>query len=199
VVKLPIILWMVSVKDDKQNDENQSSLEDYFGSTEEPELESEPQNSPQQEPSSEEKSSAPSSSDNTTENEPSPPEPEEMLTDIKVGVRETPNDIPPSILLSIDYSGPLNKAILKLYEPKSQKIYFWLDNTGHKPYLYTDWPAQMVESKVKRNPGFVRTETVHLHDLLHDKPVTMTKLVGDNPLSIGGCATAMRNLLMTGL
>ena len=186
---------MVSVKDNKQNDENQSSLEDYFGSTEEPELESEPQNSPPQEPSSEEKSSAPSSSDNTTENEPSQPEPEEMITDIAVGEREIPNDLPPSILLSIDYSGPLNKAILKLYEPKSKKIYFWLDNTGHKPYLYTDWPAQMVESKVKRNPGFVRTETVHLHDLLHDKPVTMTKLVGDNPLSIGGGATAMRNLL----
>ncbi|MGY5870675.1 MAG: DNA-directed DNA polymerase I [Candidatus Thorarchaeota archaeon] len=195
MVKLPVILWMVSVKDEKQNDENQSSLEDYFGFEEEPEIESEPQVSPPQEPSSVEKVSNPSNSDNGIENDSTLLEPEEVISDIKVGVRETPNDLPPSILLSIDYSGPLNKAILKLYEPKSKKIYFWIDNTGHKPYLYTDWPAQMVESKVKRNPGFIKTDTVQLHDLLHDKPVTMTKLVGDNPLAIGGGSSAMRNLL----
>ncbi|MHA1135239.1 MAG: DNA polymerase domain-containing protein [Candidatus Thorarchaeota archaeon] len=181
------------MKEERQNDENQSSLEDYFGADEEPEVESEPQANPPQEPSSEQASSEPSNSEITNENEYE--EPEEMIIDMKVGERETPNDLPPSMLLSIDYSGPLNKAILKLYEPKSKKIYFWIDNTGHKPYLYTDWPPQMVESKVKRNPGFVKTETVQLHDLLHDKPVTMTKLYGDNPLSIGGSGAAMRNLL----
>jgi len=186
---------MVSVKDEKQNDDNQSSLEDYFGFDEEPEVEPEPQVSPQQEPSSDEIVSVTSHPDNLVENDSEILEPEEVISDIKVGERETPNDLPPSFLLSIDYSGPLNKAILKLYEPKSKKIYFWIDNTGHKPYLYTDWPAQMVESKVKRNPGFVKTETVQLHDLLHDKPVTMTKLVGDNPLSIGGGGSAMRNVL----
>lgn len=190
---------MVSVKDEKENDENQSSLEDYFGLDEEPVFEPEHQVSPTQDSKSGEQSSVNSFTDNDVENDSdSPeiePEPEETISDIKVGEQETPNNLPPSFLLSIDYSGPLNKAILKLYEPKSKKIYFWLDNTGHRPYLYTDWPAQMVESKVKRNPGFVRTETVHLHDLLHDKPVTMTKLVGDNPLSIGGGSSAMRNLL----
>ncbi|TFH10889.1 MAG: hypothetical protein E4H14_01670 [Candidatus Thorarchaeota archaeon] len=186
---------MVSVKDDKQNDDNQSSLEDYFGSSEESEVELKPKNNPTQESRSEGKSSGPSISDNDTENESDELEPEEMITDIKVGDQERPNNLPPSFLLSIDYSGPLNKAILKLYEPKSKKVYFWVDNTGHKPYLYTDWPAQMVKSKVKRNPGFVKTETVQLHDLLHDTPVTMTKLVGDNPLAIGGGGAAMRNLL----
>ena len=193
MVNLPVILWMVSVKDDKQNDDNQSSLEDYFGSSEEPVVEAAPQNNPPQEPDSVEKSSAPLISNNNTEDELD--EPEEVITNIKVGEQETPTDLPPSMLLSIDYSGPLNKAILKLYEPKSKKIYFWIDNTGHKPYLYTDWPAQMVESKVQRNPGFVKTETVQLHDLLHDKPVTMTKLYGDNPLAIGGGSAAMRNVL----
>ncbi|MGY5880225.1 MAG: DNA-directed DNA polymerase I [Candidatus Thorarchaeota archaeon] len=181
------------MKDDKQNDDNQSSLEDYFGSSEEPVVEAAPQNNPPQEPDSVEKSSAPLISNSNTEDELD--EPEEVITNIKVGEQEIPTDLPPSMLLSIGYSGPLNKAILKLYEPKSKKIYFWIDNTGHKPYLYTDWPAQMVESKVKRNPGFVKTETVQLHDLLHDKPVTMTKLYGDNPLAIGGGSTAMRNVL----
>ncbi len=191
------------MKDEKPNDENQSSLEDYFG-FDETESETKKQVSPQKEnPSSEENPpSNPSSSNSDDDDEEShkeldslDPEEEEVLSDIKVGEIETPENLPPSFLLSIDYSGPLNKAILKLYDPKSKKIYFWIDNTGHKPYLYTDWPAQMVESKVKRNPGFIRTETVQLHDLLHDKPVTMTKLVGDNPLAIGGGASAMRNLL----
>ena len=183
------------MKDEKPNDANQSSLEDWFGNDSEPELEEKPQHSPPKESSSEENSPPSSDHDSESENDSELMEPEEVISDIKVGERETPTELPPSILLSIDYSGPLNKAVLKLYEPKSKKIYFWLDNTGHKPYLYTDWPAQMVESKVKRNPGFIKTETVHLHDLLHDKPVTMTKLVGDNPLAIGGGASAMRNLL----
>ena len=39
MVILPLSLWMVSVKDEKQNDENQASLEDYFGSEDEPESE----------------------------------------------------------------------------------------------------------------------------------------------------------------
>jgi len=192
---------MVLVKDEKPNDENQSSLEDYFGFDEEPESPPETQvSSLKENPSSEEEPLAnpsPSISDDESrkELESLDPEEEEVLSEIQVGVQETPDNLPPSFLLSIDYSGPLNKAILKLYEPKAKKIYFWIDNTGHKPYLYTDWPAQMVESKVKRNPGFIKTETVQLHDLLHDKPVTMTKLVGNNPLAIGGGASAMRNLL----
>jgi len=189
------------VKDEKPNDENQSSLEDYFGFDEEPESPPETQvSSLKENPSSEEEPLAnpsPSISDDESrkELESLDPEEEEVLSEIQVGVQETPDNLPPSFLLSIDYSGPLNKAILKLYEPKAKKIYFWIDNTGHKPYLYTDWPAQMVESKVKRNPGFIKTETVQLHDLLHDKPVTMTKLVGNNPLAIGGGVSAMRNLL----
>ena len=189
---------MVSLKDEKQNDENQSSLEDYFGSDEEPEEElieePEPQHSPPKEENSTRSTNNPSIVEDESEDE-EEMEPDEAITDFQVGERESPADLPPSMLLAIDYSGPLNKAVIKLYEPKSKKVYFWQDNTGHKPYLYTDWPPQMVESKVKRNPGFIRTEKVKLHDLLHDKPVEMTKLVGDNPLAIGGGASAMRNQL----
>ncbi len=186
------------MKDEKQNDDNQSSLEDYFGLDEEPVEESidepEEQRNPQKENNPTRSANNPSIIEDESEDE-EDLEPDEAISDFQVGERETPTNLPPSILLAIDYSGPLNKAVLKLYEPKSKKVYFWLDNTGHKPYLYTDWPPQMVESKVKRNPGFVGTEEVQLHDLLHDKPVTMTKLIGDNPLAIGGGATAMRNQL----
>jgi len=186
------------LKDEKPNDDNQSSLEDYFGSDEEYVDESVEVPNPHSNPSKEGNptSSASNPSNNEEESEEEEDlEPEEAISDIQVGERETPANLAPSMLLAIDYSGPLNKAILKLYEPQSKKVYFWLDNTGHKPYLYTDWPPQMVESKVKRNPGFIKTEKVKLHDLLHDKPVEMTKLIGDNPLAIGGGASAMRNQL----
>jgi DNA polymerase I len=121
-------------------------------------------------------------------------EEEEVVSrDVVLGEKELPKDLTPSFLLSVDYSNKHNKAILRLYEPKSKKVYFWIDNTGHKPYFYTDLPVQEVENRVKKNPGFVRAERVKLHDLLKDKTVEMTKVVGDNPLSIGGRADSMRN------
>ncbi|TFG28025.1 DNA-directed DNA polymerase I [Candidatus Thorarchaeota archaeon] len=194
------------VKDDKNSDEAQASLEDYFGSNEQ--IEQTIENNPSliddlskkpnpkttnPEPSSE----IPNSNPDEENEEQSPDEDDQVaIEDILVEEKETPRNLSPSFLLSVDYSGPLNKAVARLYEPKSKRVYFWVDSTGHKPYLYTDWPPQMVESKTKSNPGFVRTETVELRDLLHDQPVTMTKLVGDNPLSIGGGASSMRNVLV---
>ena len=49
----------------------------------------------------------------------------------------TPGTIPPSYLVSIGYDGGLKKCFLRLYEPKSHKIYFWFDDSGHKPYCYS--------------------------------------------------------------
>lgn len=120
-------------------------------------------------------------------------EEEDEALDISIGEKELPEDLPPSFLLSVDYSSKHNKAVLRLYEPKSRKVYFWIDNTGHKPYFYTDLPIQEAESRVKKNPGFVDAKKVKLHDLLKDRVVEMTKVIGDNPLSVGGRADSMRN------
>ena len=84
----------------------------------------------------------------------------------------------------------------RLYHPDTKKVYFWFDNTGHKPYCYTDWPVQAVETTARKNPGFVRAESVELHDLLKDEPVKMTKVIGDNPLAIGGSQSSIRNSLV---
>jgi len=191
------------VKDEKITDETQSSLEDYFGIEEDPDDQIEEKSIHEKESISPKSSnpthdSANNDSDSEEENEDQSidEDEEEEVSDTRVDEHEKPRDLPPSFLLSVDYSGPLNKAIAKLYEPKSKRVYFWEDNTGHKPYLYTDWPTQLVESKTKSNPGFIRTETIELRDLLHDKPVKMTKLVGDNPLAIGGGASSMRNVLV---
>ncbi len=120
---------------------------------------------------------------------------EEHLATYWLAPRQTPRNTPPSFLLSVDYSGQHNRAIVRLFNPETRETVFWLDNTGHQPYCYTDYPPQVAEMKAKAHPGFVRTETVRLHDLLRDQEVTMTKVIGDNPLAIGGSHRAIRDLL----
>lgn len=120
-------------------------------------------------------------------------EEEDSALDITMGEMELPENLPPSFLLSVDYSNTYNKAVVRLYEPTSKKVYFWIDNTDHKPYFYTDLPIQEAELRVKRNPGFVVARKVQLHDLLKDTSVEMTKVVGENPLSVGGRTDSMRN------
>ena len=178
-------------KDEQPVDENQSSLEDYFTQSED--IEDSPSDidtnaSNKDNPSATKDDST--QTDNVTNDEEEPP------LDVPVEDSETPTNLPPSFLLSIDYSGAHNKAMARLYHPDTKKVYFWFDNTGHKPYCYTDWPVQAVETTARKNPGFVRAESVELHDLLKDEPVKMTKVIGDNPLAIGGSQSSIRNSLV---
>ncbi|MHA2353015.1 MAG: 3'-5' exonuclease, partial [Candidatus Thorarchaeota archaeon] len=177
-------------KDERPADENQSSLEDYFTQSEEPIMDSEgpPSDSPNRD-----NPSSPNDNDSTANNV---TEEEDIAMEVSVGDTDTPENLPPSFLLSVDYSGALNKAVARLYRPDNKQVYFWVDNTGHKPYCYTDWPPQAVESSARKNPGFLRAEAVELHDLLKDEPVKMTKVIGDNPLAIGGTASSIRNSLV---
>jgi len=99
-----------------------------------------------------------------------------------------PKDLPPSYLVSVSYNGRKRLASLKLYEPVSQKIYFWDDNTGHKPYLLTSLPPKEVEklSRVTSHTGYDHVETVEKYNSLINKKVTLTKVVAKDPLAIGG-------------
>jgi DNA polymerase I len=184
-------------KDEQPADENQSSLEDYFSqadaTSENPMIESEDSETNPQASSS---NNPISTNDNDVSDENADDDEEDTAVEVSVGDSETPENLQPSFLLSVDYSGAHNKAIARLYNPDTKHVYFWLDNTGHKPYCYTDWPQQAVESSVRKNPGFLRAETVELHDLLKDEPVKMTKVIGDNPLAIGGSASSIRNVLV---
>ena len=184
-------------KDEQPTDENQSSLEDFFSESEEVvEATEDPpsevstkslnkQNKPQ-------KQRGNPGDDSGEDDE----EEEDSSLDVSLADSETPANLSPSFLLSIDYSGPHNKAMARLYNSNDKKVYFWFDNTGHKPYCYTDWPKQVVESSVNRKKGFLRAETVELHDLLKDQPVKMTKVIGDNPLAIGGSPDSIREVLV---
>jgi len=99
-----------------------------------------------------------------------------------------PENLPPSYLVSISYDGKMALAKLSLYEPVSKKIYFWYDNTGHKPYLLTSLAPEEVEKLrgVTSHSGYDHVEAVEKYDPLHDKMVTVTKVVAKDPLAIGG-------------
>lgn len=194
---------MEQLKDKKSTDEQQASLEDFYRPDDEEEEQevAEPlRNTPPMSSSSnnqliDESKSTDNGQDSDEEGTP-PDDLEEIVTEIKVGERETPRNLPPSYLLSVDYAGAQRKAFARLYNPEDKRIYFWFDNTGHQPYCYTDYPPEVAERKIGRHGGFVRSESVDLTDLLRDETVKMTKIIASDPLSIGGSAGAIRERLV---
>ena len=125
---------------------------------------------------------------------------EEEAIEETVFEAETPENTGTCYLLSVSYSGKKGKALVKLYDPEKQKIYFWYDNTGHQPYCLTDLPLELVrkDPQLLKHPGFDPQHCIEVkkHDLLHDKEITVTKVTAKDPLSIGR-GRAIRDLLPT--
>jgi len=99
-----------------------------------------------------------------------------------------PANLPASYFVSAIYDGRQKKVVIKLYEPESGEIYFWYDNTGHKPYCLTNL-SQFELEKIDRliqHEGFDHFETIQKIDPLLDRPVIVTKIVASDPLAIGG-------------
>ncbi|MGD8506960.1 MAG: DNA-directed DNA polymerase I [Candidatus Bathyarchaeota archaeon] len=103
-------------------------------------------------------------------------------------ISKTPRDLSPSFFVSATYDGQKRAACIKLYEPISEKIYFWYDNTGHKPYLLTNLSPIELEKieRVTSHPSFDHFELIEKYDSFQDKNVTLTKVVAKDPLAIGG-------------
>ncbi len=99
-----------------------------------------------------------------------------------------PNDLPPSYFVSATYDGQSGKALIKLYDPSSGEIYFWSDNTGHKPYCLTNLSQYELEkiARLIQHPSFDHFEIVEKFDPLLNKNIKVTKIVAKDPLAIGG-------------
>jgi DNA polymerase I len=99
-----------------------------------------------------------------------------------------PENLPPSYFVSATYDGRSRKALIKLYEPTSGKIYFWYDNTGHKPYCLTNLSPYELEriDRLMKHEGFDHFELEEKFDPLLDRNVQVTKIVANDPLAIGG-------------
>jgi DNA polymerase I len=96
--------------------------------------------------------------------------------------------MPASYFVSATYDGRQRKAVVKLYEPESGNIYFWYDNTGHKPYCLTNLSPHELNAipRVVNHEGFDHSEIVEIFDPLADKNIKVTKIVTTDPLAIGG-------------
>jgi DNA polymerase I len=99
-----------------------------------------------------------------------------------------PENLPASYFVSATYDGEERKAMIKLYEPTSGQIYFWCDNTGHKPYCLTNLSPYELEKidRLIRHPGFEDLEIVEKYNPLLDRNTKVTKVVAKDPLTIGG-------------
>jgi DNA polymerase I len=89
-------------------------------------------------------------------------------------------------LLHVDYNSQKNKAVMKLYDPASQKVHILYDNTGHKPYFLVDIDPEKVRriDKIIRDPSFDHLEIVRKIDPYTAKLVSLTKIVTKDPLAV---------------
>jgi len=99
-----------------------------------------------------------------------------------------PENLPPSYFVSATYDGRSRKAVIKLYEPTSEEIYFWSDNTGHKPYCLTNLKLDELEKidRLMKHEGFFGFKREERFDALLDRKVQVTKIIANDPLAIGG-------------
>ncbi|KON31936.1 hypothetical protein AC478_01740 [miscellaneous Crenarchaeota group-1 archaeon SG8-32-3] len=99
-----------------------------------------------------------------------------------------PENLPPSYFVSATYNGRSKKAVIKLYEPESEEIYFWSDNTDHKPYCLTNLSPYDLEKidRLIHHEGFACFKSEERFDALLDRKVQITKIVAHDPLAIGG-------------
>jgi DNA polymerase I len=119
--------------------------------------------------------------------------------DLAQRIREYSQDtqeLEPSLLVSATYDGESKRTILKFYNSASQKVYLWYDNTSHKPYCYTKMKVEDL-SQLRDRKDIHAIVPEEKFDLLNDRQITLTKIVAEDPLAIGGTSTekSVRNLV----
>ena len=99
-----------------------------------------------------------------------------------------PQDLAESYFIGAGYDGERRVVYLKLYEPKSQKIHFWYDNTGHVPYCLSKEPVASLQKNqgIVKHQGFLKFEQSNRFDALEGKQIPVTIIYARDPLSIGG-------------
>src|SRR5438105_13081608 len=98
-----------------------------------------------------------------------------------------PQELAESYFVGASYDGERRSVYLKLYEPKSQKIHFWYDNTGHTPHcLCKESPEVLGKNQnLVRHPGFVNFERSKRFDALKGQAIRVTVIYPRDPLSMG--------------
>ncbi|EGG42460.1 DNA polymerase I [Candidatus Nitrosarchaeum limnium SFB1] len=119
---------------------------------------------------------------------------------MQVNVKETEKitSMPPSMLVSAIYDNITRTAVLKFYEPISQKLILWNDETGHKPYCYSRLAPDELDFLQERD-DILEIKSVKRHDLIKDEEVNLSKITVADPLTIGGTTgdKSIRNIIET--
>ena len=108
-------------------------------------------------------------------------------------------NMPYGLLISAAYNSQKNAAILKFYEPVSQRIFLWADKSGHKPYCYSKLSPDDIPTEISERDDVIDIKQVKLMDVLNDKLIDVSKILVKDPLAIGGTQTSksIRNLIDT--
>ncbi|RMW40254.1 MAG: DNA-directed DNA polymerase I [Nitrosopumilus sp.] len=119
---------------------------------------------------------------------------------MQVNLEETEKieSMPPSMLVSATYDNNSKSAVLKFYEPESQKLFLWKDEIGHKPYCYSRLAPEELEFLQERD-DVLEIKTTQRYDLMKDKEINMSKITVADPLAIGGTTgdKSIRNVIET--
>ncbi|MEX2701964.1 MAG: DNA-directed DNA polymerase I [Candidatus Baldrarchaeota archaeon] len=124
---------------------------------------------------------------------------EEAIYEVEASfTNDNEKEVASGILLSVGYDGAKGCAYAKLYNPENRKIFIWYDEEKtHRPYLLTDLSREELEKipDVINHKGLIGFGEVEKYDPLRDQWVKMTKVIADDPLSIGGKPNSLRELL----
>jgi len=121
------------------------------------------------------------------------PQPEtskpKALTKPQLGFKpETPKEMAQSYFVGAGYDGERRAVFLKLYDPQTEKIQFWYDNTGHTPYCLSKGTLETLQNnkELMSHPGLLGLEPARRFDALEGKDIPVTVVLAKDPLSIGG-------------
>ena len=111
---------------------------------------------------------------------------------------ENISKMPPSMLVSATYDNISRSAILKFYNPESQQLILWKDETGHKPYCYSKLDLDELDFLQSRE-DVIKIDRIKRHDLIKDENIEVSKIIVEDPLAIGGTTgeKSIRNVIET--
>ena len=117
---------------------------------------------------------------------------------VQTAKNEQIKSMPPSLLVSATYNSQKKAAVLKFYEPKSQEIKLWTDDTNHKPYCYSKLNPEELEFLNER-ADVIKIVSEKRQDMLNDQEINVSKIIVEDPLAIGGTSTekSIRNIIDT--
>ncbi len=107
--------------------------------------------------------------------------------------------MPYGLLISAIYDNQKKSAVLKFYEPTSERIFLWSDKSGHKPYCYSMLDSVDIPTDISERDDILEIKSVKRLNILEDKTITVSKILVKDPLAIGGTQTnkSIRNLMET--